>query len=80
MPVHNVEVRSARANCFPGLSLVEGEMIDDDQAQIVTCNLGAFDAYMRTIYADWDAFTDWALERTGRYGRWWELPEVPGHN
>jgi hypothetical protein len=81
MPVANLEIRSAKANRFPGLSLVEGEMLDDEQAQIVTCNLGAFDAYMRTIYADWDAFEAWREDRYwlhqgyegGVPAKWWEI-------
>jgi hypothetical protein len=81
MPVVDFYVEYQRKNNRnPGRLLLEGELVDEKEERIVTCGLSSFDAYMRTIYADWDAFTDWALERTGRYGRWWELPEVPGQN
>jgi hypothetical protein len=63
-----------------GHLLLEGELVTEAEEHVVTCGLDRFDQYMRAQYPDWPEFTDWALERTGRYGRWWELPEVPGQN
>jgi hypothetical protein len=75
MQLPNLAVRTAKNNRFPGLLLVDGQLVAEKEERIVTCSLQTFDQYMRAIYADWDAFTDWALERTGRYGRWWETGE-----
>jgi hypothetical protein len=72
MRLPNLAVRTPMNNRNVGMLIVEGDLVTEKEAEIVTCNLDAFDQYMRAIYADWDAFTDWALERTGRYGRWWE--------
>jgi hypothetical protein len=73
MQLPNLVVRSAKNNRNVGLLLVEGDLVPEKEAEIITCGLDAFDQYMRTIYADWPEFVDWALERTGRYGRWWEI-------
>jgi hypothetical protein len=74
MPVVDFYVEYQRKNNRNvGRLLVEGELVDEKEERIVTCGLDTFDAFMRKVYPDWDAFTDWALERTGRYGRWWEI-------
>jgi hypothetical protein len=80
MPVSSYLGPSAnhKNNRNVGLLLLEGELVDEKEEQVVTCSLSSFDAYMRAQYKDWDAFTDWAMERTGRYGRWWAQVELPG--
>jgi hypothetical protein len=72
MQLPNLVVRSAKNNRNVGLLLVEGDLVPEKEAEIITCGLDAFDQYMRTIYPDWPEFVDWALERTGRYGRWFD--------
>jgi hypothetical protein len=78
MPVHNFYADDLRKNNRnPGKLLLQGALVDEATEHVVTCGLDTFDQYMRTVYPDWPEFVDWAMERTGRYGRWWAQPELP---
>jgi hypothetical protein len=54
-----------------GMELIEGELVDDETADIVTCNLETFNDYMRKVYRDWDAFMVYVDSRTCEYSNQW---------